>query len=154
MCCTTSAWSSTVCGCPFFDSLFLALFFSVCFFYPLFFYLNPDLNLFLHGDFIGAISHWHSAKMRSLAPWPKTPLSQVTSPSSLTTSTTRRPMKSSSGTNPATRCPRTCLTRNSTTRPSAERSLHSPLVIQEREEPVDRRQAYYSFEESLLPAQS
>ena len=26
--------------------------------------------------------------------------------------------------NPATRCPRTCLTRNLTTRPSAERSLH------------------------------
>ena len=27
-------------------------------------------------------------------------------------------------TNPATRCPRTCLTRNSTTRPSGKRSLH------------------------------
>ena len=46
------------------------------------------------------------------------------SPSSLTTSTTRRLLKSSSVTNPATRCPRTCSTRNSTTRPSAERSLH------------------------------
>ena len=57
-------------------------------------------------------------------PWPKTPLSQVMSPSSLTTSTARRLLKSSSGTNPATRCPRTCLTRNSTTRLSAERSLH------------------------------
>ena len=33
-------------------------------------------------------------------------------------------MKSSSRSNPATRCPRTCLTQNSTTRPSAERSLH------------------------------
>ena len=46
------------------------------------------------------------------------------SPSSLTTSTTQRLPKSSSRSNPATRCPRTCLTRNSTMRPSAERSLH------------------------------
>ena len=42
----------------------------------------------------------------------------------LTTSTTRRLLKSSSGTNPATRCPRACLTRNSTMRPSVRRSLH------------------------------
>ena len=76
------------------------------------------------------------------------------SPSSLTTSTTRRLPKSSSKSNPATktRCPRTCVTRNSTMRPSVKRS--SPLFIQEREEPADRRQAYHSFDESLLPAQS
>ena len=34
------------------------------------------------------------------------------------------------------------------------RTLSSPLLIQEREEPAGRRQAYHSFEESLLPAQS
>ena len=34
------------------------------------------------------------------------------------------------------------------------RALSSPLFIQEREEPADRRQACHSFEESLLPAQS
>ena len=34
------------------------------------------------------------------------------------------------------------------------RALSTPLFIQEREEPADRRQAYHSFEESLLPAQS
>ena len=34
------------------------------------------------------------------------------------------------------------------------RALSSPLFTQEREEPADRRQAYHSFEESLLPAQS
>ena len=34
------------------------------------------------------------------------------------------------------------------------KALSSPLFIQEREEPADRRQAYHSFEESLLPAQS
>ena len=38
-------------------------------------------------------------------------------------------------------------------RPS-EKALSSPLFIQEREEPADRRQAYHSHEESLLPAQS
>ena len=34
------------------------------------------------------------------------------------------------------------------------RALSSPLFIQEREEPADRRQAYQSHLESLLPAQS
>ena len=57
----SSTWSSTLCGCPFLDSLFLALFLSVCFSYLFFFYLNPELNLFLHVVVIGAIYHWHSA---------------------------------------------------------------------------------------------
>ena len=34
------------------------------------------------------------------------------------------------------------------------KALSSPLFIQEREEPADRRQAYHSHEESLFPAQS
>ena len=34
------------------------------------------------------------------------------------------------------------------------KALSSPLFIQEREEPADRRQAYPSSEERLLPAQS
>ena len=34
------------------------------------------------------------------------------------------------------------------------RAFSSPLFIQEREEPANRRQTYDSFEESLLPAQS
>ena len=65
-------------------------------------------------------------QLRSLALWQNSPLSEVISPSSLTTSTTRRLLKSSSGTNPATktRCPRTCVTRNSTMRLSGKRSLH------------------------------
>ena len=33
------------------------------------------------------------------------------------------------------------------------RALSSPLFIQGREEPADRRQAYHSFEERLLPTQ-
>ena len=33
-------------------------------------------------------------------------------------------------------------------------ALSSPLFIQERQEPADRRQAYHSDEQSLLPAQS
>ena len=48
--------------CPFFDSLFLDLLLSVCVSYLLFFYLNPELNLFLHVVVIGAMYHWHSAK--------------------------------------------------------------------------------------------
>ena len=34
------------------------------------------------------------------------------------------------------------------------RALSSPLFTQEEEEPANRRQAYHSFEEKLLPAQS
>ena len=34
------------------------------------------------------------------------------------------------------------------------RALSSPLFIQEREEPADRKQAHHSCKESLLPAQS
>ena len=34
------------------------------------------------------------------------------------------------------------------------RAISSPLFIQEREEPANRRQAYHSFDESLLPSQS
>ena len=34
------------------------------------------------------------------------------------------------------------------------KALSSPLFIQERGESADRRQAYHSYEESLLPAQS
>ena len=63
---------------------------------------------------------------RSLAPWQNTLLPQVMSPSSLTTSSTRRLLIWSSRRNPATkiRSPRTCVTRNSTMRPSGKRSLH------------------------------
>ena len=35
-----------------------------------------------------------------------------------------------------------------------EKTLSSPLFIQEREQPANLRQAYHSHEESLLPAQS
>ena len=56
----SSAWSSTLCGCPFFDLLFFALFLSVCFSH-LFFYLDTDLYLFLHVVDIRTTNHWHSA---------------------------------------------------------------------------------------------
>ena len=88
-------------------------------------------------------------QMRSLALWPITRLSQVMSPTSLTISTTQRPLKSFSRSNPATRCPRTCMARNTVTR-----ALFSSLFTHEREEPAGRGQAYHSFEESLLPSQS
>ena len=71
-------------------------------------------------------------QMRSLALWPRTRLSQVMSPTSSTISTTQRLLKSSSRSKPATLCPRTCMTRSSPTRPSAERSLHHCLFSSEK----------------------
>ena len=70
--------------------------------------------------------------MRSLALWPITPLSQVMSPTSSTISTAQRPLKFSSRSNPATRGPRTCMTRRSVTTPSAERSLHHCSLTSEK----------------------
>ena len=75
------------------------------------------------------------------------------SPTSSTISTTQRPLKSSSRSNPATLCPRTCMTRSSVTTPSAERSLHHcSLSSEKNQRTVDKH--YHSFEESLLPSQS
>ena len=75
--------------------------------------------------------------------------------SSLTTSTTRRLLKSSSRRNPATKtgCRRTCVTRDSTMRPSGKRSLHHcPFMSDKNQRTEDK--AYHSYEESLLPTQS
>ena len=77
------------------------------------------------------------------------------SPSSLTTSTTRRLLKSSFQEE----------SRDKETEPSylrdadiddetIRKALSSPLFTQEREESADRRHAYHSYEESLLPAHS
>ena len=244
----SSTWSSTLCGCPFFDSLFLTLFPSVCFSYLFFFYLNPELNLFLHVVVIGATygigtpPNVHSTphtslffrSQRTLLMMCDTTLAQVlvrvirsmchapewlsvlclslslrsslcslpcvslsSSSSSWTlTSTISSSMWTSSEQDPLCTSPNEesgPLTNNapltgnepnlfddfhysettgiflqeqsSDTMPSylhdAElsdetigRALSSPLFIQEREEPAGRRQAYHSFEESLLPSQS
>ena len=92
--------------------------------------------------------------MRSLPPWPNSLLSQVMSPSSLTTSTTRRPLTSSSRSNPATktRCPRTCLTRNSTMRPSEKRSLHHCSFSSEKNQRTED-QLITLLQKNVLPAQ-
>ena len=92
--------------------------------------------------------------MRSIAPWRYTILSQVMSPSFSTTSTTQtsamifQDESGDIGAEPSYSC-------------DAElddeiigKVLSSPLFIQEREEPANRRQAHHSHEESLLPAQS
>ena len=124
--------------CPFFDSLFLTLFLSVCFSYPFFFYTNLELNLFLHVAVIGAKKPLALRQLRSLAPWPKTLLSQVMSPTSLTTSTTQRLLKFSSRSPPATRCHSTCVTRNSVTRPSAKRPFdHCSFRSEKNQRAVD-----------------
>ena len=138
-------------------SLFLALFRSVCLTHTLLFsshfYLYSVLNLFFHVDSAKANITCASDNRGVLLSGRTSLLPQFTSPSSLTISTTQRLLKSSSRSNPATRCPRTCMTRNSTMRPLGK-ALSSPLFIQEREGPADRRQADHSIEESLLAAQS
>ena len=105
-----------------------SLCFSACLSYPLLFsshfYLYVVLNHFFHVGNAKVINPRASARRRSLALWSIIYLPQVMSPTSSTISTTQRPLKSSSGSNPGIRCPRTCMTRSTVTRPSAERSLH------------------------------
>ena len=111
--------------CLIFNSLFLALFLSVCLSFPLLFSF-PDLNFFLHTADAKESNHWHSAN------WGVWPLGRKHSSHKLWAQAPwRRPLlgellKSSYGTNPTTKtwCPRTCLTRNSTMRPSGKRYLH------------------------------
>ena len=88
--------------------------------------------------------------MRSIAPWRCTTLSQVMSPSSSTTSTAMIFQEESGDkdTEPSYLCDAELDDE------TIGKALSSPLFIQEREEPADRRQAYHSHEESFLPAQS
>ena len=87
--------------------------------------LNFDFHLFLfHVGCCRSKIPCALRPMRSLALWPMTPLSQVMSPTSSTTTTSQRPLKISSRSHPATQGPRTCMTRRSVTTPSAERSPH------------------------------
>ena len=68
------------------------------------------------------------------------------SPSSLTTTTSQRRLKISSRNPPATPGHDSEISDD-----TIGRALSSPLFIQEREEPADRREAYHSYE---LPVQS
>ena len=91
--------------------------------------------------------------MRSPALWPISPLSQVMSPTSSTISNTQRTteiflQEQSSDTRPS------YLHDAEISDDTIGRALSSPLFTKEREEPADRRQAYHSFDESLLPSQS
>ena len=125
-----------------FSPFFFTLFSSVCFSYLFFFCLNLDLYPFLfHVDFIEARSHWHS--VRSLALWSIIYFSQVMNPTSSTISTTQRPRKTSSRSNPATR---------RVTRPSAERSLRRSFRSEKNQRAEDK--LITLFEESSLSSQS
>ena len=117
----------------------------MCFSYLFFFYLNPDLNLFLHVVVIGAIYHWHSAKWGVLAE--NTPLTgyEPNIPDEFHYSETAGAIQ---------RRGALYLFDAQLDDETIGRALSSPLFIQEREEPAGRRQADHSFEESLLPAQS
>ena len=111
----------------------------------------PDLSLSLPCGCCWSKIPCALRRMRSLALWSTTPLSQVMSPTSATTTTSQRPLKVSSRSPPATQGPRTCMTRRSVTTPLPERSLHHCSL---RSEPACRGQAYHSPEESLLSSPS
>ena len=87
---------------------------------------SPDLHLHPHLP-CGSVRRevpCALSRMRSLTLLSITPLSQVMSPNSSTTTTSQRPLTFSSRSPPATAGPWTCTTRRSVTTPSAERSLH------------------------------
>ena len=69
---------------------------------------------------------------RTLVLWLNLPPPQVVSPTWSTTSTTQRLLKSFAKRSPAFRCPRTCVTRSSVTRPSAKRYLHHCSLVREK----------------------
>ena len=136
--------------------LFFALFLSVCLSYPLLFsfhfYLDPDLNLFLHVVVAKAII-------------PAPPPNEESGPLAENTPLTGYAPKLPDDFHHSETTEIIFQEQSSDAVPShlfdAElddetigKALSSPLFIQEREEPQDRRQAYHSFEESLLPAQS
>ena len=90
--------------------------------------------------------------MRSWALRP-TPLSQVMSPRSSATTTSRRLLIYSSRSPPATAGPRTCMTGKSVTTPSAARSLHHCSLRSEKiQRAVDK--LITLLEESLLSSKS
>ena len=131
-----SAWAhhpifmpSMMSGWAFVPRCFFVLTLSVCLSFTLLFsshfYLYSVLNLFFHVDNAKANITCVSANRGVLLSGRIHSYHRVMSPSSLTTSTTRRLLKSSRR-NPETkiRGPCTCVTRNSTMRPSGKRHLH------------------------------
>ena len=76
--------------------------------------------------------HCALPRMRSHALCPTTILSQVMSPTSSTTTTSQRPLKSSSRSLPATASPQLCMTWSSITTPSLERSHHQCSLRSEK----------------------
>ena len=73
-----------------------------------------------------------------LALWPRTILSQDMSPTSSTDTTSQRPLTYSSRSPATTAGPRTCMTRSSTTTPSAERFLHHCFRSEKIQRAVDK----------------
>ena len=99
----------------------------------------PDLHLHLLCGSLRREFPCALPRKRSLTLWSATPLSQVRSRSSSTTTTSHRPLKFSSRRPPATPGPRTCMTRRSVTTPSAKRSHHHcSLKSEKNQRTVDR----------------
>ena len=94
--------------------------------------LDLHLRLHLPCGLVRGEGHCALPRMRSYALCPTTFLSQVMSPTSSTTTTSQRPLKSSSRSPPATASPQLCMTWSSITTPSAERSLHQCSLRSEK----------------------
>ena len=67
---------------------------------PIFFFIFLIFHFLFHVDVLGSSVHF-VRPVRSLAVWPITPLSQVTSPTSSTITTAQRPLKFSPRSHPA-----------------------------------------------------
>ena len=93
------------------------------FVFPIFCFFLLIFHFIFYVDRFGAKNPCALPRMRSLALWSTTPLSQVMSPTS-TTTTSQKPLKFSFRSPPATPGPRTWMTRRSVTTPSAERPFH------------------------------
>ena len=114
---------------------------------PTFYFILPIFHVVF---FVDRLTPCALPRLRSLALWSTTPRSQVMSPTSLTITTSQRPLNFSSSSD--TRA--SYLHDSEISDDTTGRALSSPLFTQEREDPAGRRQAYHSPEESLLSSQS
>ena len=133
-----------VTDCCLVASVFLALFLSVCIYYPLLFsvhfFLDPDLNLFLHVVDV-TLALRQSGPSAELTPLtgnvPKLPEDFHYSE---TSEIIFRDESSDKDAVPS------YLFDAKLDDETIGKTLSSPLFTQEREEPADRRQAYHSYE--------
>ena len=148
---TSSHVSSALCCLLDILRLFHSAFLTI---FPIFHLILLVFTFNFHVDWFEGKPLCALPQMRSsLTPLSTQPLSQVLSPNSSTTTTSRRPLKLSARSPPATPSPR-YLHDSEISDDTTGRAFSSPLFTQEREEPAGHTQAYHSPEESLSSSQS